>query len=103
MVVLPEPFLAMNAIFWSLLMPKEMFSKSVFSPNDLEIQMQCADVEIVIGELEKGFNRLLQLIASSSGDAQKVAKERLITLFALVDSADPRVIKARAALANALF
>jgi putative thioredoxin len=73
------------------------------SPNDLQIQMQCADVEIVIGELEKGFNRLLQLIASSSGDEQKLAKERLITLFALVDSADPRVIKARAALANALF
>lgn len=73
------------------------------SPNDLQIQMQCADVEIVIGELEKGFNRLLQLIASSSGDEQKLAKERLITLFALVDSADPRVIKARASLANALF
>jgi putative thioredoxin len=73
------------------------------SPHDLQIQMQCADVEIVIGELEKGFNRLLQLIASSSGDEQKLAKERLITLFALVDSADPRVIKARAALANALF
>jgi putative thioredoxin len=73
------------------------------SPHDLEAQMQCADVEIVIGELEKGFNRLLQLIASLSGDEQKVVKDRLITLFALVDSADPRVIKARAALANVLF
>lgn len=73
------------------------------APNDLEIQMQCADLEIVIGELEKGFNRLLQLIASLSGDQQKVAKERLITLFALVDPADPRVIKARASLANVLF
>lgn len=73
------------------------------SPNDLEIQMQCADVEIVIGELEKGFNRLLQLIASSSGDEQRVVKERLITLFALVDSADPRVLKARSVLANTLF
>lgn len=73
------------------------------SPNDLEIQMQCADVEIVIGELEKGFNRLLQLIASLSGEEQKIAKNRLITLFALVDSADPRVIKARASLANVLF
>jgi putative thioredoxin len=73
------------------------------APNDLEIQMQCADLEIVIGELEKGFNRLLQLIASLSGDQQKVAKERLITLFALVDPADPRVIRARASLANVLF
>lgn len=73
------------------------------APDDVEIQMQCADLEIVIGELEKGFNRLLQLIASLSGDQQKVAKERLITLFALVDPADPRVIKARASLANVLF
>lgn len=73
------------------------------SPDDLKIQMQCADVEIVIGELEKGFNRLLQLIASSSGDEQKVVKDRLITLFALVDSADPRVLKARSVLANTLF
>jgi len=73
------------------------------SPNDLEIQMQCADMEIVIGELELGFNRLLNLIASLTGNDQKVAKERLITLFALVDPADPRVIKARASLANVLF
>jgi putative thioredoxin len=73
------------------------------SPNDLEIQMQCADLEIVIGELETGFNRLLKLIASLAGDDQKVAKDRLITLFALVDPADPRVIKARASLANVLF
>jgi putative thioredoxin len=73
------------------------------SPDNLEIQMQCADMEIVIGELELGFNRLLKLIASLDGNDQKVAKERLITLFALVDPADPRVIKARASLANVLF
>jgi len=73
------------------------------APNDLAIQMQCADLEIVVGDLELGFNRLLNVITSHAGDEQKIAKERLITLFALVDPADPRVIKARAALANALF
>jgi len=37
------------------------------------------------------------------GDEQKKVKDRLLELFALVDQADPRVIKARAQLANALF
>jgi putative thioredoxin len=73
------------------------------APLDLEIQMQCADMEIVAGELESGFNRLLTLIASLAGENQKIAKERLLTLFALVDPADPRVIKARTSLANVLF
>lgn len=71
--------------------------------EDLSLQMQCADMEIVVGELEAGFKRLLNLISSLSGDEQKIAKERLLELFALVDPADPRVLKARAALANALF
>jgi hypothetical protein len=37
MQVFPEPFLAINAIFWSLLMPKEMFSNKVRSPKDFDI------------------------------------------------------------------
>jgi hypothetical protein len=36
-VVFQELFWAMKAIFWSLLISKEMFSKSVLSPNELDI------------------------------------------------------------------
>ena len=72
-------------------------------PDDLLIQMQCADIEIMQGDLDQGFKRLLNLITVLSGDEQKNVKDRLIELFALVDPADPRVIKARTALANALF
>jgi hypothetical protein len=36
-VVFPEPFLAIKAIFWSLLIPKDMSLKSVRSPKDFEI------------------------------------------------------------------
>jgi putative thioredoxin len=46
---------------------------------------------------------LLRLIPLFDGADKKIVKDRLIELFALVDPADPRVIKARAALANALF
>lgn len=81
----------------------QIMQKAIEHPDDVQIQMECADVEIMQGELEQGFKRLLRLISVLSGDEQKRVKERLLELFALVDPADPRVIKARAALANALF
>lgn len=80
-----------------------MIKSAVEHPDDVQIQMECADIEIMQGELEQGFKRLLRLISVLSGDEQRKVKERLLELFALVDPADPRVIKARAALANALF
>lgn len=72
-------------------------------PDDITIQLQCADIEIVSGYLEPAFARLLRLLPLFDGAEKKLVKDRLIELFALVDPADPRVIKARAALANALF
>ena len=72
-------------------------------PDNIDIQLQCADIEIVSGYLEPAFARLLRLIPLFDGAEKKQVKDRLIELFALVDPADPRVIKARASLANALF
>lgn len=81
----------------------KVLADAIEHPNDVQIQMQCADIEVAQGDLEEGFKRLLALVSVLSGDEQKRVKDRLLELFALVDSADPRVIKARAALANALF
>jgi putative thioredoxin len=76
---------------------------AIKSPGDIAIQLKCADVEVMSGYLEPAFERLLNLVVILDGDNQKLVKDRLLELFGLVDSADPRVIKARAALANALF
>lgn len=73
------------------------------APEDYQLAMQAADIEIMAGRVEQGFNRLLAQISQLNGDQRTVVKERLLELFALVDQSDPRVIKARAALANALF
>jgi putative thioredoxin len=81
----------------------KIMQEAIESPDDIEIQLQCADIEIVSGYLEPAFARLLRLIPLFDGADKKIVKDRLIELFALVDPADPRVIKARAALANALF
>jgi putative thioredoxin len=81
----------------------KVMAQAIEHPENVQIQMECADIEVAQGDLEAGYKRLLALISVLSGDEQKMVKERLLELFALVDSADPRVIKARAALANALF
>ena len=81
----------------------KVMQDAIAAPDDLDIQINCADIEVVSGYIEPAFARLLRLIQLLDGADQKRAKDRLLELFALVDPADPRVIKARAALANALF
>mgnify|MGYP000066432547 FL=1 len=81
----------------------KIMQDAIAAPDDITIQLQCADIEVVSGYLEPAFARLLRLIPLFDGAEKKQVKDRLIELFALVDPADPRVIKARAALANALF
>jgi putative thioredoxin len=81
----------------------KVMQDAIAAPDDLDIQIKCADIEVVSGYIEPAFARLLRLIQLLDGADQKRAKDRLLELFALVDPADPRVIKARAALANALF
>ena len=71
--------------------------------DDLTSQLMCADIQVASGDYEAAFDRLLQVIKSMAGEDRDKAKNHLISLFNLVDPADPRLIKARAALASALF
>ena len=73
------------------------------NPSDLSLQLKAADMEIVNGGVEAAFSRLLHVVKERSGEDRNKAKEHLLSLFALVDPADPRLAAARSALANALF
>ena len=72
-------------------------------PDDLTSQLMCADIEIAQGDYEAAFNRLIAAVKSFSGDDRDKAKNHLLSLFNLVDPADPRLVKARGQLASALF
>ncbi|CAB4661767.1 MAG: tetratricopeptide repeat protein [Actinobacteria bacterium] len=85
------------------LIAEEIFVKSHDNPADLNLQMQCADLEVLRGDLEGAFKRMLDLIRTVSGAEQSTLKTHLLDLFTLVDPADPRLVKARNALASALF
>ncbi len=72
-------------------------------PEDLTSQLMCADIEIAQGDYEAAFNRLISAVQRFSGDDRDKAKNHLLSLFNLVDPADPRLVKARSQLASALF
>jgi putative thioredoxin len=83
--------------------PEKVLTKANTDPLDIESALSAADMEVATGSVEPAFIRLLALIKATSGNDRARVKDRLLELFSLVDPADPRVIKARTELANALF
>ncbi len=81
----------------------EILARASSKPESLKVQIQASDIEIAQGQYQSAFDRLITLIKILEGDEKKKAKEHLLVLFTLIDPADPILIKARSALANALF
>jgi putative thioredoxin len=73
------------------------------NPDDVAAQTAAADLDLLGGHVEDAFLRLIDLVRRTSGDERDRAREHLVELFGLVGSDDDRVVKARTALANALF
>jgi len=80
-----------------------VIAQSTAAPADVELNIKAADLEIVNGDVEAAFARLLSAIKVSSGDDRTKLKNHLLELFALVDPSDPRLTAARKELASALF
>jgi putative thioredoxin len=71
--------------------------------DSVGVQLDAADVEMVRGQVEAAFDRLIGLIKTKGGDERNQARVRLLELFETVGNADPRVLKARRDLTTALF
>jgi len=73
------------------------------NPDDPDAQGRVADIEVAMGKIETGFDRLLDAIRRTSGDERNQARLHLLRLFELFPPRDPRVSKARATLSSLLF
>lgn len=83
--------------------PADVIAKANAYPLDVEAQIQCSDIEVANGQVDGAFSRLLNCVRSLNDTERERAKAHLLTLFSLVDPADPRLIQARKDLASALF
>lgn len=73
------------------------------NPRDVQAQFAVADLDISGGHVADAFDRLLDLFAAVPAEERAPVRERLVELFDLVGSADPRVAAARTRLASLLF
>jgi len=72
-------------------------------PENPLAQAEAADLELANGDVEASFDRMLGVIARTSGQDRDAARVHLLGLFDLLPPRDPRVIKARGRLSGLLF
>jgi putative thioredoxin len=73
------------------------------NPDDVDAQTLVADLDLAGGHVDDAFGRLIDLVRRTAGDDRDRARTHLLGLFAAVGNDDPRVLKGRQNLANALF
>jgi putative thioredoxin len=73
------------------------------APDDIDAQTLVADLDLLGGQVDEAFTRLVDLVRRTAGDERNRAREHLIGLFAAVGNDDPRVLRGRQDLASALF
>lgn len=72
-------------------------------PDDLDAQMDVADLDLSGGHVEDAFDRLLTLFPALDKDQKNIARERLLELFEVVGKDSSAVVAARIRLANLLY
>ena len=83
--------------------PQAVRSAAAENPDDVASQTLAADLDLLGGHVDDAFGRLIELVRRTSGDERDQARTHLLGLFAAVGNDDPRVLKGRQNLANALF
>lgn len=72
------------------------------APDDLEAQLAVADVDMIGGQIDDAFGRLLDF-AAAHRDQMDPVRERLLEYFLIPDAGDERVSRARRRLATMMY
>ncbi len=83
--------------------PAAALAAAAQAPDNIDAQLLAADLEVLNGQAEKAYKRLVDLVRRASGDDRENVRTHLVTLFSVAAADDPAVAAARRALANALF
>ncbi|MET9553951.1 tetratricopeptide repeat protein [Streptomyces sp. NPDC006645] len=83
--------------------PQQVRKDAAERPDDVPAQIAAADLDLVGGHVEDAFGRLVEAVRRTAGEDRDAARLRLLELFEVIGSDDPRVTAARSALARVLF
>ena len=83
--------------------PSAVLAAAASQPTSVDAQFAAADLELLSGQPDVAFKRLVALVRETSGAERETVRVRLLELFEVVGIADPSVLKARRDLMSALF
>jgi len=83
--------------------PSAALAAAARAPDDVAAQALAADVEVLSGQAEPAYTRLVELVRRVPAEDRERVRQHLVSLFAVAGPDDPAVAKARRALASALF
>ncbi|MFF2041675.1 tetratricopeptide repeat protein [Kitasatospora sp. NPDC058170] len=83
--------------------PQAVRAAAAADPKNVAAQLEAADLDLVGGHVEDAFGRLVDTVGRTFGEDRDAARVRLLELFEVIGTDDPRVTAARGALARVLF
>ncbi|AVT31545.1 co-chaperone YbbN [Plantactinospora sp. BC1] len=83
--------------------PAAALAAAEAGPDDVPAQLLAADIEVLSGQAEQAYARLVDLVRRTAGDDREAARQHLVSLFTIAGPDDPAVANARRALSRALF
>ncbi len=81
----------------------EVRSNAASAPDDLDAQLLVTDLELSGGHVEDAFDRLLTLFPQQDAEGRNTIRVRILELFEVLGTDDPRVPVTRARLAALLY
>jgi putative thioredoxin len=81
----------------------EIRAAAAAAPEDLDAQLLVADLDLSGGHIEDAFDRLLTLFPRQDAAGKNAIRERILDLFEVVGTDDPRVPPARSRLTALLY
>ena len=82
---------------------REVRAAAAASPDDVEAQLAVADVDMIGGQIQDAFDRLLDFVAAGHKADIEPVRKRLLEYFAIPDASDARLKAARRRLATLMY
>ena len=82
---------------------REVRAAAAAAPDDVDAQLAVADIDMIGGQIQDAFDRLLDFLAAGHKGDLEAVRQRLLEYFTIPEPTDPRLARARRRLATLMY
>ena len=82
---------------------REVRAAAASAPDDVEAQLAVADIDMIGGQIQDAFDRLLDFLAAGHKGDLEAVRQRMLEYFTIPEPTDPRLARARRRLATLMY